>query len=70
MACNTSAHGHTPKDLVHLGLNDTLPQVQVHHKSNHVAHSLWECLQAHIGELTMLVVITAHSLSTLLSAQG
>ena len=70
MACDTSAHGYIPKDFVHLRLNDTLPAVQVHHKCDHVVNSLQECLQTHIGEYTMLVVITADSSSMLLLAQG
>ncbi len=69
MARNTPVHGHIPKDFVHLRLNDTLPAVQVHHKCDQVVDSLQERLQAHMGEYTMLVVITASSSSTLL-AQG
>ena len=60
MAYNTTSHWHIPKDFVHLRLNDILPAVHVHHKCDHVVHPLHECLQAHIREYIMLVVITAH----------
>ena len=38
---------HSPEDLVHLRLNDMLPNIEVHHDSQHILDSLQKCLQAY-----------------------
>ena len=38
---------HSPEELVHLRLDDMLPNIEVHHDSQHILDSLQECLQSH-----------------------